>query len=54
MGSFLVDDRLANGSENFTGDHIHFATPEFPNWKVVEEYLMQEEQMYGRRVVSFG
>jgi len=40
MGSYLIDDRLANGSEKFTGEHIHFDTKEFPNWEVVEAYLM--------------
>jgi 5'(3')-deoxyribonucleotidase len=49
LGAYLVDDRLANGSENFLGEHIHFDTPEFPNWKVVEEYLMQEEKIHGRK-----
>ena len=54
LGAYLVDDRLANGSENFLGEHIHFDTPEFPNWKVVEEYLMQEEKIHGKRIFSFG
>ena len=51
MGSYLVDDRLANGSENFTGEHIHFDTEEFPNWKTVEDYLMTEEKIHGIKLV---
>lgn len=39
VGDFLVDDRLRNGVENFTGEHIHFATEQFPNWDVTFEYL---------------
>ena len=38
-GDFLVDDRLANGSDKFAGHHIHFGTTEFPNWSTVTEYL---------------
>ena len=38
-GDFLVDDRLANGSDKFSGHHIHFGTTEFPNWSTVTEYL---------------
>lgn len=51
MGAYLVDDRLANGSEKFTGEHIHFNTPEFPNWNIVENYLTQEEKIYGIKFV---
>ena len=42
-GDFLVDDRTKNGAENFCGKHIHFATPEFPDWKSVVEYLMERK-----------
>lgn len=52
MGAYLVDDRLANGSENFLGEHIHFDTDEFPNWETVENYLMQEEKIFGRKLVG--
>lgn len=50
IGNYLIDDRLANGSENFTGEHIHFGTSEFPNWKTVEDYLMLEIKVYGKRL----
>ena len=38
-GDFLVDDRLANGADRFTGEHIHFGTKKFKNWSSVVEYL---------------
>ena len=38
-GDFLVDDRIANGVENFQGVHLHFATEEFPDWDAVEHRL---------------
>lgn len=40
LGDFLVDDRLKNGAERFTGEHIHFATPRFPDWAAVRPYLL--------------
>lgn len=42
IGDYLVDDRTANGAGNFTGKHIFFGSDEFPNWVVVEEFLMNE------------
>lgn len=42
IGDYLVDDRTANGAGNFTGKHLLFGSKEFPNWKVVEEFLMNE------------
>jgi 5'(3')-deoxyribonucleotidase len=42
IGDYLVDDRTANGAGNFTGKHIFFGSDEFPNWAVVEEFLMNE------------
>ena len=38
-GDFLVDDRLKNGVDRFKGEHIHFATPKFPDWETVVHYL---------------
>ena len=40
MGDYLIDDRKANGSDKFTGEHIHFGTNRFPNWQSVLEYLL--------------
>lgn len=42
IGDFLVDDRLANGADKFTGEHIHFGTEKFPDWKSVVKYLKQK------------
>ena len=39
-GDFLIDDRTKNGAGLFTGEHIHFGTGKFPDWKSVTEYLM--------------
>lgn len=39
-GDYLIDDRLKNGAEKFTGEHIHFASENFPDWQAVLDYLM--------------
>lgn len=39
-GDYLIDDRKANGVENFRGEHIHFKSAEFPNWDSVLNYLL--------------
>ena len=41
-GDFLVDDRLANGADRFTGEHIHFRTDRFPDWISVVKYLLEK------------
>jgi len=38
-GDYLIDDRLKNGADKFTGEHIHFGTEQFPDWKSVLIYL---------------
>ena len=38
-GDYLIDDRIANGVEDFEGEHIHFGTDQFPDWNSVIEYL---------------
>ena len=38
-GDYLVDDRLANGADRFAGEHIHFASEKYPDWKAVMQYL---------------
>lgn len=43
LGDYLVDDRLWNGASEFTGKHIHFATPAFPTWDVVVDYLLENK-----------
>ena len=39
-GRALIDDRLRNGVEQFGGEHIHFGTGAFPDWKHVIAYLL--------------
>lgn len=41
-GHFLIDDRTKNGADRFPGEHIHFGTPEFPDWPAVSKYLIAE------------
>lgn len=43
IGDFLIDDRKHNGAGEFTGEHIHFGTGKFPDWKTVFDYLMQKD-----------
>ena len=38
-GDYLIDDRLKNGADKFIGEHIHFGTEKFPDWKSVLNYL---------------
>lgn len=38
-GHYLVDDRTKNGADRFPGEHIHFGTERFPDWKSVVSYL---------------
>ena len=38
-GDYLIDDRLKNGADKFIGEHIHFGTEKFPDWKSVLCYL---------------
>lgn len=39
-GDYLVDDRPKNGASEFRGEWIEFGSPEFPDWKAVEKYLL--------------
>ncbi|MDX9689646.1 MAG: hypothetical protein EOM37_06295 [Proteobacteria bacterium] len=41
IGDYLIDDRTRNGADRFTGEHIHFGTPSFPDWPTVIDYLMK-------------
>ena len=45
LGDYLVDDRLANGAENFMGQHLHFGHGEYPTWVEVENYLMKHYEI---------
>ena len=42
IGDYLIDDRLKNGAEKFTGEHIHFGSEKFPNWDSVLKYLLDD------------
>ena len=42
-GHYLIDDRTKNGAGEFEGEHIHFGTPEFPDWPSVMAYLRAKE-----------
>lgn len=42
-GDFLIDDRTANGAGDFTGKHIHFGSEEFPDWRSVVNFLLENE-----------
>ncbi len=41
-GEYLIDDRTKNGAGSFKGEHIHFGTEKFPDWKSVVQYLTAE------------
>lgn len=43
-GDFLIDDRLANGSEKFSGELVQFGSDQFPNWQSVLKYLGAHEK----------
>jgi len=38
-GDYLIDDRIANGVDEFDGIHIHFGTYDIPNWNTVLEFF---------------
>lgn len=38
-GNFIVDDRDKQGVMEFEGEHLHFGTNKFPDWKAVVRYL---------------
>ena len=40
IGDYLIDDRTANGADQFTGEHIHFGSERFPDWASVLQYLL--------------
>lgn len=39
-GDFIVDDRTKRGVDRFEGEHVHFGSRAFPDWKSVVEYLL--------------
>lgn len=40
IGDYLIDDRLANGSDLFAGKLIHFGSVDFPDWEKVCSFLL--------------
>ncbi len=38
-GDFLIDDRAANGADQFVGELLLFGSPAFPDWSSVMDYL---------------
>ena len=40
-GDFLIDDRGKNGTSEFKGEWIVFASEKFPSWESVLQYLLQ-------------
>ncbi len=44
IGDFLVDDRFAHGVDKFKGEHIHFGSDKFPDWKTTYDYLESQYQ----------
>ena len=43
IGDYLIDDRFKNGTDRFTGEHIHFGSEKFPNWQAIVDYLLRRE-----------
>ena len=41
IGEYLVDDRTRNGADAFTGEHILFGGPDFPDWPTTLAYLLE-------------
>lgn len=44
-GDYLIDDRLKNGADKFMGEHIHFGSKRFPDWKSVIRYLLPDYEI---------
>ena len=40
QGDYLIDDRFKNGVDKFKGEHIHFGSDIFPDWRAVCDYLL--------------
>lgn len=38
-GDYLIDDRIRNGVDMFTGEHIHFGSVDYPSWDRVIDYF---------------
>jgi 5'(3')-deoxyribonucleotidase len=40
VGDIIIDDTTDHGVSKFSGEHIHFGTEIYPDWKSVLEYLI--------------
>lgn len=45
IGEYLIDDRLKNGADRFTGEHLHFGQEELKDWNAIVEYLSKKENL---------
>lgn len=41
-GHFLIDDRTKRGVDKFSGHHVHFGQPKFPDWDAVMVFMRQQ------------
>lgn len=41
-GHYLIDDHIRHGVDLFKGRHIHFGSPDFPNWHTTVTYLINK------------
>ncbi len=44
QGDYLIDDREKNGTSEFKGEWLHFASERFPDWDSVLAYLHSPER----------
>ena len=44
-GDYLIDDRVENGADKFTGEHIHFGKGKIKTWVDVLNYLQLKEKI---------
>ena len=44
-GSYLIDDRDANGVLDFEGEHIKFGQEKLTNWPSVLKYILEKEKI---------
>ncbi len=40
IGDYLIDDTTRNGTGEFTGEHLHFGTEKYPDWKSILNKLL--------------
>lgn len=40
IGHYLIDDTTRNGAGEFKGEHLHFGTEKYPNWKSILNKLL--------------